>query len=62
VHVFDFHEDIYGEKVIVEWHKRLREEKKFPGVSELIAQIEKDKIEALFYFSKLRKQQEKANI
>lgn len=62
VHVFDFHEDIYGEEVTVEWHERLRKEMKFPGVSELVAQIEKDKIEALFYFSKLKKQPEKADI
>ena len=35
---------------------------KFPRRFRIVAQIEKDKIEALFYFSKLRKQPEKANI
>lgn len=57
VHVFDFHEDIYGEHVIVEWHEHLRKERKFSSANELVAQIEKDKIEALFYFSELSREE-----
>lgn len=50
VHIFDFHQDIYGHSVIVEWHKRIRSEQKFNGIDELVAQIEKDKQTALQYF------------
>ncbi|WP_042456418.1 bifunctional riboflavin kinase/FAD synthetase [Neobacillus dielmonensis] len=52
VHLFDFHQDIYGEKVIVEWHRYQREEKKFSGIEELVQQIEQDKRIALQYFKK----------
>jgi len=52
VYIFDFKGEIYGEKVTVEWHRRLRSEKKFSGVDELVAQIEKDKQHALEYFEK----------
>ncbi|KIL50517.1 riboflavin kinase/FMN adenylyltransferase [Jeotgalibacillus alimentarius] len=47
VHLFNYSESIYGEKVIVQWIKRIRSEKKFNGIDELIAQIEKDKDEAI---------------
>ncbi|MFS0865059.1 bifunctional riboflavin kinase/FAD synthetase [Fredinandcohnia sp. 179-A 10B2 NHS] len=53
VHLFDFSEDIYKENVIVEWHKRIRSEQKFPSIDELIKQIGKDKVEAQEYFEKL---------
>ena len=54
VHLFDFHEDIYGQEVVIEWHLYLRKEQKFAGISELVAQIEKDKQNALSYFEKNR--------
>jgi riboflavin kinase/FMN adenylyltransferase len=50
VHIFDYEKDIYGQKVMVEWHEHLRKERKFSGVNELIEQIEKDKQSAIFYF------------
>lgn len=50
VHILDFDQDIYGEQLTIEWHKRLRDEKKFNSVDELIAQIHKDKQEAETYF------------
>lgn len=50
VHLLDFNDSIYGEDVVVEWHKRLREEKKFHSVDELIEQIHKDKEQAKNYF------------
>lgn len=50
VHLLDFNESIYGEKVVVEWHARLREEKKFESVQELIEQISRDKKNAEKYF------------
>lgn len=50
VHIFHFDQDIYGEKVTVEWHLYLRKEQKFSGIEELVRQIEKDKQNALDYF------------
>ncbi len=42
VHILDFNDDIYGENIRVNFIKRIRDEKKFAGISELSAQIEKD--------------------
>lgn len=50
VHIFHFNDEIYGEQAIVEWHKRLREEKKFSGINELVTQISADKEQAAEYF------------
>ncbi|WP_033543836.1 riboflavin biosynthesis protein RibF [Planococcus sp. CAU13] len=51
VNIFDFDKDIYGERVTVDWHKRIRDEQKFSGIDELKAQIEKDKQEAIRFFA-----------
>lgn len=53
VNIFNFDKDIYGEHVIVEWHKYLRKEQKFSGINDLVAQIEKDKQNAIQYFNKI---------
>lgn len=50
VHLFQFDADIYGQEVTVEWHMRLRAEKKFNGIHELVVQIGKDKERAEQYF------------
>lgn len=42
VHILDFHDDIYGEKIRVDFIQRIRDEKKFSGISELADQIKKD--------------------
>lgn len=42
VHALDFEADLYGKVVGVEFTQRLRDELKFPGASELMAQIRKD--------------------
>jgi riboflavin kinase/FMN adenylyltransferase len=42
VHLFDFDEDIYGRPVRVSMIERLRGEKRFSGVEELVAQIRAD--------------------
>lgn len=47
VHIFDFDEDIYGKEVQVRFLKRIRNEKKFSGVGELVEQLEEDKKKAL---------------
>jgi riboflavin kinase / FMN adenylyltransferase len=52
VHIFNFNEEIYGKTANVEWHLRLRSERKFDGIDQLISQIQKDKQEAMLYFEK----------
>ncbi|PEZ05433.1 bifunctional riboflavin kinase/FMN adenylyltransferase [Bacillus sp. AFS018417] len=52
VHLFEFQRDIYDESVVVEWHMRIREEKKFNGINELVVQIAKDKKVAEDYFNR----------
>jgi riboflavin kinase/FMN adenylyltransferase len=42
VHIFDFDGDIYGEKIRVNFIKRIRDEIKFSSIAELIDQIKKD--------------------
>ena len=42
VHCFDFHENIYSSKIKVEFIKRIRGEKEFATVSELVSQINDD--------------------
>jgi riboflavin kinase/FMN adenylyltransferase len=41
-HVLDFQSDVYGERVELAFHKRLREERMFPSVMDLSAQIGRD--------------------
>ena len=41
-HLFDFSDTVYGEEIRVEFYQRLRDEKKFEGVEDLIAQIKLD--------------------
>ena len=50
VHIFEFDQDIYGKEATVEWHQFIRNEQKFSGIKELVAQIEQDKLRALKYF------------
>lgn len=50
VHLLNFNRDIYGEKIYIEFMKRLRDEKKFETKEELINQIEIDKQKALQMF------------
>jgi riboflavin kinase/FMN adenylyltransferase len=42
VHLFDFEEDIYGERMELEFVARLRGEQRFEGVEALVGQIERD--------------------
>ncbi|MDI6852123.1 MAG: bifunctional riboflavin kinase/FAD synthetase [Deltaproteobacteria bacterium] len=42
VHIFDFSGDLYGEKLDVEFIARLREERRFPSIEALAAQIRAD--------------------
>jgi riboflavin kinase/FMN adenylyltransferase len=45
VHILDFKENIYGANLQLEFVARLREEIKFNSLTELQAQLEKDKEE-----------------
>ncbi|NNF51257.1 MAG: bifunctional riboflavin kinase/FAD synthetase [Gammaproteobacteria bacterium] len=42
VHLFDFNEIIYGEKIAVEFLSKLRDEARFAGLDELVAQMRRD--------------------
>jgi len=42
VHILDFCRSIYGEKIRVNFIQRIRDEKKFSGISELSEQIQRD--------------------
>lgn len=50
VHIFDFHERIYGAHVRVNFLHKLRDEEKYPTVEALIAQIERDVAQAKLFF------------
>ncbi|MFP4058875.1 MAG: bifunctional riboflavin kinase/FAD synthetase [Bacteroidota bacterium] len=46
-HLFNFDENLYGEKITIYFIKKLRDEKKFTRMDELKNQLEKDKKEVL---------------
>jgi len=53
-HILDFTADVYGEAVEIEFHKRLREERLFPTVMDLSAQIRRDVEATREYFAARR--------
>jgi riboflavin kinase / FMN adenylyltransferase len=57
-HILDFKADVYGQHVEVGFHKRLREERIFPTVMDLAAQIGRDVEAARDYFSRRRQEQD----
>jgi len=46
VHFFDFTADLYGSEIEVHIVERLRDERKFNGVNELLMQLKKDRVSA----------------
>ncbi|SFD79741.1 FMN adenylyltransferase /riboflavin kinase [Lentibacillus persicus] len=50
VNIFDYNNDLYGEELIVEWHKYIRDEVKFSSAEKLIEQIAQDEKEIRNYF------------
>ena len=50
-HLFDFNENIYGEKIKIEFLNFLREEQKFKSVEELVTQLNIDKENAISFLS-----------
>jgi riboflavin kinase / FMN adenylyltransferase len=57
-HILDFKADVYGERVELSFYKRLREEKIFPTVMDLSAQIGRDVEASREYFARRRVEQE----
>lgn len=49
-YIFDFDGDLYGDVLRVRFLHRIRDERKFNGIEELTAQIQKDSARALNYF------------
>jgi riboflavin kinase/FMN adenylyltransferase len=49
-HILDFNQDIYGKKIEVFFLKKIRSEKKFASVDDLIQQIKMDMIETREFF------------
>lgn len=47
VNLFNFDKDIYGKEVQVRFFNRIRDEKKFDGVDNLVEQLKKDKKQAI---------------
>ena len=42
INLFDFAQEIYGERVNVRWHHYIRGEEKFTGMDALIAKLQED--------------------
>jgi len=51
-YIFDFDRELYGDVIRVRFLHRIRDERKFNGIEELKAQIERDSSRALNYFSR----------
>ncbi len=50
VHILDFHEDIYAQRIRVNFIIRLRDEMKFQRVADLLSQVQRDIQAARLYF------------
>ncbi len=60
-HILDFKADVYGQRVELHFYKRLREERIFPTVMDLSAQIGRDVEATREYFTRRRMEQEMAS-
>lgn len=54
VHLLDFDGSLYGKEIIVEFFKKLRDEKKFSSPEQLIEQLRRDEQKARAFFRRLR--------
>ena len=52
MYLLDFSDTIYGEEAVVKWLARIREEKKFARVEDLIEEMKRDETAARRYFEK----------
>ena len=53
--ILDFDEDLYGKEISLEFYYRIREERKFPGVEEMAAEIRQNAEEVRAFFNKRAK-------
>ncbi|MEP1306174.1 MAG: bifunctional riboflavin kinase/FAD synthetase [Balneola sp.] len=53
VNIFEFDKDIYGQTIQVRFLKRLRDEVKFSGIDELVAQLDQDKQLSLDFLERI---------
>ncbi|MEN2766403.1 bifunctional riboflavin kinase/FAD synthetase [Ornithinibacillus xuwenensis] len=53
VNILDYHNHLYGEELILEWYKFVRDEEKFDNVEKLIEKIKEDESIIREYFSNL---------
>ena len=51
IHIFDFNEEIYGNRIEVEFFKKIRNEQKFENLEKLKEQINLDIEETKIYFA-----------
>lgn len=56
VYLFDYANDIYGEELVIQWKKFIREEQKFNGVDELVNQLVNDEKQIRSYFENIQQQ------
>lgn len=54
IYFFDFQDDLYNKNLIINIEAKLRSEKKFTGVDEIVAQLKKDKEQASNILSKVK--------
>ncbi len=47
VHIIDFNQEIYQEKITITWIKKIRDEEKFHSINELVNQLSQDKEKAI---------------
>jgi riboflavin kinase/FMN adenylyltransferase len=50
VHILDFHKNIYSQPLTIEFLKKIRNEKKFPSLDQLVSQIRSDEKTARKFF------------
>jgi riboflavin kinase / FMN adenylyltransferase len=53
VHIFDFHGDLYGQEIDVEFRRRLRDERRFDSIDELRQQLQEDESRCKAVFKSL---------
>lgn len=51
VNIFDFDRDIYGSSILIRFRKRLRDEKKFDNIEQLVRQMKSDKSDSLRFLA-----------
>ena len=61
VHLFDFDRNIYGKRIEVRFLSKIRDEKKFPSIDAMVAQMDRDAAQARAYFATAEAQRRGGN-